>query len=69
MSDPMAETLWQIARKVNEHRRLAGKSARDLAVLEFEEWDWVTREIAGYELTNEAESAVAAIVVAMRAAR
>jgi len=69
MDDPTAEYLWAVARKVHDHDRIDGlwATAPALAWWEFEEWEYITRDIDP-ELTKAGESAVAALVVAMRAA-
>lgn len=72
MSDPTAERLWRVARVVERDPDIAGRSAGSLAAWEFEEWEYLTRKVAGSlgePVSFAEESAVAALTVALRAAR
>lgn len=70
MDDPVAQRLWNIARELEETSpRLKSMTPQMLANLEFEEWEAVLRSTVNPPLSYEMESAAAALIVAMRAAR
>jgi hypothetical protein len=62
--------LWELAHYVNESDRIKGRTASELALWDFEEWEYLIRSVAREKLgrmtTQMVESAATAIVIAFR---
>lgn len=69
MNDEQAARMWDLAQVVEAHPDLQGRSAESLAHWEYEGWEEIIRRVSETDLSLVMESAVAALVVALRATR